>query len=160
MDQVTSFEERRKKIRAEKIAHFVEKVKPRLPDYRDGRPGYTEEQWLYAEIEYKKLKQLIQNCYVDGLDYSSPETDYERPKQQTKEEAEWGIDLLLSEMNTYEKRNTLPIMLISVGDRCQLFGLVGALVPYYDLAKVLYPEVWEIEALREKIREKRSKQAD
>ena len=160
MDQVASFEERRNKVRAEKIAHFVEKVKPRLDLYRDGYPSNTEEEVRYAEIQSKKLKQLIQNCYVDGLDYSSPETDYERRKQQTKEEAEKGIDLLLSEMNTYEKRNTLPIMLISIGDRCQLFGLVGALAPYYDLAKVLYPEVFEIEALREKIREKRSKQAD
>ena len=61
MDQVASFEERRKKVRAEKIANFVEKVKPRLPDYRDEYSWNTEEEMRYAEIEYKKLKQLIQN---------------------------------------------------------------------------------------------------
>lgn len=161
MDQVASFEEYRAEIRAKKIAHFIDKVKPRIDLYREVwlAGDYSEEEKQEARAEYWKLSQLIQNCSVDSWDYSSPESKNGAPKQQTEEEAERGIDTLLDEMLTYEKRSPLAIWLLPSSALWALLGF-EALEPYYDLARELYPEVFEREAAREKIRKKRSKQAD
>ena len=159
--QVASFEEFRAEIRAKKIAHFIDKVKPRFDLYKDVwlAGDYSEEEEEEALGEYWKLSQLIQNCSMDSWEYSSPESKNGAPKQQTEEEAEQGIDALLEEMLTYEKRSPLALWRLPSSALWEIFGL-GALEPYYDLARELHPEVFKREAAREKIRKKRSKQAD
>ena len=88
-----------------------------------------------------------------------PENKYGAPEQQTEEQAEHGIDLLLLELLTYEERPALVLMLLPFGDVGEIYG-GKALKPYYKLAQELYPEVFERYLAREKIRENRSKQAD
>lgn len=161
MDQVASFEEYRAEIRAKKIAHFIDKVKPRIDLYREVwlAGDYSEEEEQEARLEYSKLLQMIRRCYVESWDYSSPESKNGAPELQSPEEAEQGKDTLLDEMLTYQKRCPLAIWLLPSSALWELLGF-DALEPYYDLARELYPKVFKREAAREKIREKRSKQAD
>ena len=157
MDQL----ENRDLLRAATVARFIDKAKPRIDLYREVwlAGDYSEEVEQEARREYWKLLQMIRRCYVKSWNYSSPESKNGAAEQQTEKEAKLGIDLLLLEMITYEKRCPLAIWLLPSSALWELLGL-GALEPYYDLARELHPEVFEREAAREKIREKRSKQAD
>ena len=161
MDQVASFEEYRAEIRAKKIAHFIDKVKPRIDLYREVwlAGDYSEEEEQEARLEYSKLLQMIRRCYVESWNYSSPESKNGAPELQSPEQAEQGIDTLLDEMLTYEERPALVLMLLPFGDVGEIYG-GKALKPYYKLAHELYPEVFERYLAREKIQEELGKQAD
>ena len=149
VDQVASF-------RAGQLAHFIDKVQPRENLYREvlTSGGFTlsDEQFTDLRLNCWKLSQLIRRCYVESWDYGAPE-------QQTEEQAEHGIDLLLLELLTYEERPALVLMLLPFGDVGEIYG-GKALKPYYKLARELYPEVFERYLAREEIQEELGKQAD